>query len=147
MSNGRVSFSTTEHIRDHCLCLHTQRAARAIARRFDRVLSRLGLTNGQFSLMMALNRPEPVSMGPVAALLGMDRTTLTAALKSLEQRRMIATTYSSEDKRSRLLRLTSQGHAILAKAVPIWEEAHAEVDRSLAGYDLDQFRPVLRVLG
>jgi hypothetical protein len=81
-----VSFSTTEHIRDHCLCLYTQRAARAIARRFGRVLSPLGLTNGQFSVMFALNRPEPVSMGPIAALLGMDRTTLTAALKSLEQR-------------------------------------------------------------
>ena len=84
MSNGRVSFSTTEHIRDHRLCLHTQRAARAIARRFDRVLTPLGLTNGQFSLMIALNGPEPVGMGPVAALLGMDRTTPTAALKSLE---------------------------------------------------------------
>jgi DNA-binding transcriptional ArsR family regulator len=103
MSNGQVSFSATEHIRDHCLCLHTQRAARAIARQFDGLLSPLGLTNGQFSLMIALNRPEPVSMGPVAALLGMDRTTLTAALKSLEQRGLIATTYSPEDKRSRLL--------------------------------------------
>jgi DNA-binding MarR family transcriptional regulator len=73
-----VSFSTTEHIRDRCLCLHAQRAARAIARPFDRVLSPLGLTNGQFSLMMALNRPEPVSMGPFAALLGMDRTKVLA---------------------------------------------------------------------
>jgi hypothetical protein len=28
-------------------------------RRFDEALRPLGLTNGQFSLLMALNRPEP----------------------------------------------------------------------------------------
>ena len=43
----------------------------------------LGLTNGQFSLMMSLNSPEPANFGSVAAVLSMDRTTLTAALKPL----------------------------------------------------------------
>ena len=37
----------------------------------------LGLTNGQFSLLMSLNRPKAPSIGGVAALLAMDRTTLT----------------------------------------------------------------------
>lgn len=148
MSNEtQVSFATTAFIRDHCLCLHTQRAARALARRFDRVLSPLGLTNGQFSLMMALNRPEPVGMGPVAALLGMDRTTLTAALKSLERRELVAAAAPSGDKRSRFLSLTPQGHALLAKAVPIWKDAHAEVDQLLAGREADALRPALRALG
>ena len=146
MSNEeQVSFATTAFIRDHCLCLYTQRAARALARRFDRVLSPLGLTNGQFSLMMALNRPEPVGMGPVAALLGMDRTTLTAALKSLERRGLAATAFHPDDRRSRLLSLTPQGHALLAQAVPIWQETHAEVDRLLG--EADDLRPALRALG
>ena len=146
MSNGKqVPFATTAFVRDHCLCLHTQRAARALARRFDRVLSPLGLTNGQFSLMMALNRPEPVGMGPVAALLGMDRTTLTAALKSLERRGLVATASHPDDRRSRLLSPTPQGHALLAQAVPIWQETHAEVDRLLG--EADDLRPALRALG
>ena len=76
-----VPFAATLHVRDHCLCLHAQRAARALARRFDAALRPVGLTSGQFSLLMALNRPEPSAMGPVAALLAVDRTTLTAALK------------------------------------------------------------------
>jgi hypothetical protein len=47
MSNhSLIPFSTTIHVRDHCLCLHAQRAARALARRFDRVLKPFGLTNG-----------------------------------------------------------------------------------------------------
>src|SRR5258708_20530473 len=78
-------FEFTLHVRDCCLCLHVQRAARALARRFDEVLRPFGLTNGQFSLLMSLNRPEPPPMGPVASLLAMDRTTLTAALQPLDR--------------------------------------------------------------
>src|SRR5215217_7749083 len=71
-----VPFAVTLTVRDTCLCLHVQRAARALARRFDDALRPLGLTNGQFSLLMSLNRPKPSGIGSVAALLAMDRTTL-----------------------------------------------------------------------
>ena len=73
-------IETTHRIRDTCFCLHAQRAARALARRFDEALRPVGLTNGQFSLLTALNRPAPWSIGPLADLLAMDRTTLTAKL-------------------------------------------------------------------
>ena len=63
-----IPFETTLHVRDACLCLHTQRAARTLARRFDEALRPAGLTNEQFSFLMALNRPEPPSQGEVAAL-------------------------------------------------------------------------------
>jgi hypothetical protein len=53
-----VPFSTTLLVRDCCLCLHVQRAARALARRFDAALKPVGLTTGQFSLLMSLNRPD-----------------------------------------------------------------------------------------
>ena len=84
-----VPYETTLMVRDCCLCLHVQRAARALARRFDEALRLLELTNGQFSLLMSLNRPKPPGIGPVAALLAMDRTTLTAALKPLERRDLL----------------------------------------------------------
>src|SRR6478609_10724547 len=97
-----VPFATTVEVRDTCLCLHTQRAARALARRFDEALRPIGLTSGQFSLLMALNRPQPPAMGPVAQLLAMDRTTLTAALKPLERDGLVAVTVDPDDRRSRL---------------------------------------------
>src|SRR3954454_24620153 len=124
-----VPFETTLLVRDACLCLHTQRAARALARRFDEALRPVGLTNGQFSLLMSLNRPEPPSMAPVAALLAMDRTTLTAALKPLERRGLVAVSVDPKDRRGRLLRLTPAGRALLRKAVPIWEQTHGEAEQ------------------
>src|ERR1700739_4901480 len=98
-----VPYETTIYVRDACLCLHTQRAARALARRFDEVLRPVGLTNGQFSLLMSLNGREPPPMGPVAQLLAMDRTTLTAALKPLESRGLVKVSEDPSDRRSRIL--------------------------------------------
>ncbi|MBS7696107.1 MULTISPECIES: MarR family transcriptional regulator [unclassified Chelatococcus] len=126
-----IPFETTILVRDTCLCLHVQRAARALARRFDEALRPLGLTNGQFSLLMSLNRPHPPAIGSVASLLAMDRTTLTAALKPLERRDLITIAPDPKDKRSRLLSLTAGGKALLAEAVPIWKREHAVVDALL----------------
>ncbi|MDC7676202.1 MarR family winged helix-turn-helix transcriptional regulator [Asticcacaulis machinosus] len=126
-----LPFAATLHVRDHCLCLAAQRAARALARRFDDALRPHGLTNGQFSLLMALNRPEAVSMGPLAAFLAMDRTTLTAALKPLERQGLITISPDPNDRRGRKITLTSEGHARLIAALPVWQSTHAEIDARL----------------
>jgi DNA-binding MarR family transcriptional regulator len=141
-----IPFATTLRVRDHCLCLHVQRTARALARRFDEVLRPLGLTNGQFSLLMSLNRPKPPGMGSVAALLSMDRTTLTAALKPLERRGLVEVIPDPTDRRSRLLTLTPAGLTLLAAAVPVWEKTHAEVEALLADADASEFRRDLLAL-
>jgi DNA-binding MarR family transcriptional regulator len=133
-------------VRDTCLCLHLQRAARAVARQFDQALHPLGLTNGQFSLLMALNRPEPPTIGNVAALLAMDRTTLTANLKPLERRGLVAVRIDSTDRRSRRLVLTTAGRDLLAQALPIWQSRHRAIEQLLAGSDADALRAELRAL-
>jgi len=128
---NRLPYRTTLLVRDHCLCLHVQRAARALARRFDEAFRPLGLTSGQFSLLMSLNRPQPPPMGPVADLLAMDRTTLTAALKPLERRGLVRVQKDQNDRRNRILILTARGRELLARAVPIWQKTHAEIERQL----------------
>lgn len=141
MSNeDLIPYEATLFVRDNCLCLQAQRAARALARRFDDALRPLGLTNGQFSLLMALNRPEPPPMGPVASLLAMDRTTLTAALKPLERRGLVAVEPDPRDRRGRRLRLTPEGRRLLTSAFPIWKETHEKVDTQLAGIDMGALR-------
>jgi DNA-binding MarR family transcriptional regulator len=127
-------------VRDACLCLHVQRAARALARRFDDALRPIRLTNGQFSLMTSLNRPKPPDMGAVASLLGMNRTTLTAALKPLHRRRLLKITVDSADRRTRLLTLTPKGQRLLARAIPLWMKTHGAVETLLPDGAPDRFR-------
>jgi DNA-binding MarR family transcriptional regulator len=147
MSNpSGIDLETAHYVRDNCLCLHTQRAARALARRFDAVLKPYGLTNGQFSLMTALTRPVPHNMGKVAALLAVDRTTLTAALKPLSRRGLVEVSADPQDGRGRLLKLTPAGRELIATAMPTWRAAHAQIEANL-GADPDILRAGLRELG
>jgi DNA-binding MarR family transcriptional regulator len=141
-----IPFETTAHVRDACLCLHTQRAARALARRFDEALRPAGLTNGQFSLLMALNRPEPAPMSEVAALLGADRTTLTAALKPLVRRGLAEISPDPGDSRVRRIALTAEGHARLAAALPHWTRTHGELEVELGDADPSRLRADLLAL-
>jgi len=139
-------YETTLLVRDACLCLHVQKAARALARRFDDAFRRLGVTNGQFSLMMSLNRPKPPGMTAVASFLAMDRTTLTAALKPLERRGLVRISTDPADRRGRLMRLTPRGRRLLVRAVPIWMSHHAAIENLLGAGGADRLRENLRTL-
>jgi DNA-binding MarR family transcriptional regulator len=143
---AKPAFETTLEVRDSCLCLHVQRAARALARRFDDALRPLGLTNGQFSLMMSLNRPQPPAMAAVASLLGMDRTTLTAVLKALQRRGLVKVAADPADGRARLMTLTGMGRKLLVRAVPIWRNTHNALEALLLDGDSDRLRKNLRAL-
>ncbi|WP_404285898.1 MarR family winged helix-turn-helix transcriptional regulator [Microvirga sp. RSM25] len=147
MSNPRdVPFETTHLVRDTCLCLHAQRAARTLSRLFDDALRPVGLTSGQFSLLNALNRAAPPPVAPVAQLLAMDRTTLTAALKPLERDGLVAIDTDPSDRRSRLLRLTDKGRETLATAIPIWRDLHGAIEAGVAGLEPDNLRGALNSL-
>lgn len=122
---------TVHHIRDTCLCLATQRAARALARRFDAALRPFGLTNGQFSLLVALNQAEPPPIGRLAPFLAMDASTLTAAVKPLERRGLLRLVPDARDRRSRRVQITGEGVALLHEAIPVWRATHADLDAGL----------------
>jgi DNA-binding MarR family transcriptional regulator len=141
MSNA--DFATTLHIRDHCLCLHAQRAARALSRRFDEAFRPLGITSGQFSLLNSMNRPRPPTIGAIAAVLAMDRSTVTANLKPLERIGAVTVTVDPDDRRGRRAALTDAGRALLVRATPVWIEEHARVEADLSG-EADALRAGLR---
>ena len=139
-----VRFDTTQQVHDSCLCFAAQRTARVLARHFDEMFRPLGITNGQFSLLMSLNRPQPPSIGAVARLLAMDRTTLTAALKPLERDGLLEIKVDPADRRSRRLVLTAAGHRLLRAALPIWKREHARVEKLVD--DVDALRAGLTAL-
>ncbi|MDI1284512.1 MAG: MarR family transcriptional regulator [Reyranella sp.] len=141
-----ASFDTTLHVYDHCLCFAAQRAARALARRFDEALAPFGLTSGQFSLLTSLNQPKPPSIGSIASLLVMDRTTLTANLKPLERRGLVRISVDPADRRARRLTLTTAGRRILRSAMATWERTHGEIDGRLAHTEAKALRAGLRAL-
>src|SRR5262245_26344953 len=130
------SYETTRRVGDTCLCLRLQRASRAIARQFDAALRPLGLTSSQFSLLMMLNRPTPLSVGGLAKCLAMDRTTTTANLKPLERRGLLTVRRDERDSRAKQVALTGKGRALVVRAVRRWQAVNDAVRASIQGADL-----------
>ena len=126
-----LPLSITHEVYGRCLCLGVHRAARALARRFDHALAPFGISHGQYSLLMSLKRPGAPRLGEAADFLAMDRTTLTANLKPLERRGLVAIVPDKDDRRSRRLHLTDAGRDLLKAAVPVWRRTHDEVDTHL----------------
>lgn len=140
-----LPLRVTHEVRDRCLCLHVQRAARALGRRFDHALKPYGLSHGQFSLMIALNRPGAPKLGDLARFLAMDRTTLTAALKPLERRGLVVGMADPEDRRARRLALTETGRDVLVAALPVWRAEHEALDEEVG--EAPGLRPALWGIG
>jgi DNA-binding MarR family transcriptional regulator len=136
-----IPLEATLHVRDSCLCLRAQ-----LAGRFDEALRPAGLTNNQFSLLNVLNGSQPKTLGAVAALIGADRTTVTAALKPLVRQGLARIGPDRADRRIRRIALTAQGHARLAIALPLRTEAHEALETALDRGRLGRVRNDLEVL-
>lgn len=132
MHSSSLPNETVLQIRDQCLCLAAQRAARKLARRFDRLFAPLGLTNGQFSMLVALSGHWQPRLGELAEFLAMDATTMTAAAKTLEKRGLLQLTADQSDARARRPVLTEAGRVLIAQAVPLWRAEHGKLHAQLA---------------
>ena len=141
-----MKFEDVKMISDTCLCTNVQRAARSIGRRYDEAFRPLGLTNWQFTLMVATFRPEPPTINALADSLATDRTTITANLKPLEGRGLVSVEPDERDKRVRRVSLTKAGGKLLREAYAVWKGVQADVELGLALQDFDVFRGNLRAV-
>jgi len=118
-------------VRDQCLCFAAQRTARELARRFDRLFAGLAITNGQFSMMVAMGGMGQPKLGELARFLAMDHATVTAAVRKLAKRGLVTLRADGSDRRARRVSLTEAGIALIAKTVPLWRQEHAKLAAEL----------------
>ena len=133
-------------IGSRCLALHLRRAARRIGRLYDEALRPVDLNNGQFSLMAMLAAKDDWTMQSLADALGLDQSSLSAAVKPLMRRELIQVTASAEDRRVRTLGLTPTGRALVQEAQPLWHGAQDRAEILLGAHAPDDIRAALRSL-
>ncbi|WP_299492064.1 MarR family winged helix-turn-helix transcriptional regulator [Acaryochloris sp. IP29b_bin.137] len=146
MSKISITAKQAAQVQQSCICLHLQKAARAAARQFDEAFRPLGITSGQYSLLVSLVRSKPPSIGQLALQMAMDRTTITANIKPLKKQGLLKAVPDPEDARSRLLTLTPAGKAVLGKALPLWKAAQNNTLEFLSSEEAKQLRINLREL-
>ena len=113
-----------------CNCLALRQAARHATQLYDRHLAAAGLKTTQYSILAKLGRLGPQTINALAAMMVMDRTTTTRAVRPLARDKLIAIS-PGEDERTRVVRLTPAGEQRRKQAATRWRAAQKEFE---AGY-------------
>jgi DNA-binding MarR family transcriptional regulator len=125
-----------------CMGMHIRRASRIITQLYDAALRPVGLVLNQFTLLVAIHLVESMPITRLAQELFTDQTTLTRNLKLLEKRGLVMIS-PGEDRRVKLVSLTAEGQAILAQALPLWEQAQVD---AMQHFDPQQWQTLLSLL-
>jgi DNA-binding MarR family transcriptional regulator len=125
-----IAPAVLDEIATGCACFNFRRATRAITQLYDHVLAPSGLRATQLTLLVGLSRSGAVPLTRLAPVLGMDRTTLTRNLGPLERDGLVVHRPGS-DRRVTLLEITPKGSKVLAKAIPLWQQAQQQITSGL----------------
>lgn len=128
-----------------CNCLNVRRASRAVTDFYDRILKPSGLTIAQLGLLLSLQRAGGGTIGGLAGLMRIDRTTLNRNLKPLADAGLL-TVSPGKDSRTRQVALTAAGHEAVARGGVLWLEAQAALREYLGEEDLARLTALLAKL-
>ena len=119
---------------EYCACSNFRKAARAVTQLFDAALKPTRIRSTQFALLVAIAKLTPVTIGRLAQILVIDRTTLTRSLRLMERHDFVAISHRL-NMRQRFVALSPKGSDALAQSLPYWREAQ----RHFVDYVGDQY--------
>ena len=117
------------------MCTSLRMATRSVSRLYDRALAQAGLRVTGYSILSRLAAEGPLSVGDLAGLLAMERTTCTREVAPLVRAGLVEAA-AGTDRRRRVLRLTSLGEQKHRDAHPIWERVQEEVAAEFGGAEI-----------
>lgn len=125
-SKGNAATGEAKSTAGECVCVTLRRAARAFSHVYDEALAPSGLRITQFSLLRAIARFEPVTIGDLAQAQALDRTTLSRNLLPLERSGFVRQAPGA-DRRTSQVQVTPAGHAAIARALPLWRKTQQRI--------------------
>lgn len=123
-----ASHAIAAQVPPTCMGWHIRRASRILTQMYDTALRPTGLVVNQFTLLVAIQLCEPLSITQLAEALFADQTTTTRNVKLLEKQGFVAIA-PGEDRRVKLVSLTAKGNAVLTEALPLWEQVQADLSQ------------------
>ena len=127
-----VATQFARDLHDSCLGTRVARLHRVVARRFEQALEPSGLSLPQLEVLAGLAVSEvPVSPSDLAAVLAVERSTMSRNLKVLQRRELVEVVRRSAGRRVMSVGLTDAGYVALEGARAAWAEAQASVRAAL----------------
>jgi DNA-binding MarR family transcriptional regulator len=111
-----------------CYCATLRQASRVLTAFYDERLQPSGLRVTQFTVLQALDTLESARILDLEGALAMDQTTLTRNLALLAKRGFVKVV-ARPSGREKCWGLTAKGGKAFEQALPLWEDAQAEVKR------------------
>ena len=109
----------------YCASFNFRRTARAVTRMYDMAMQESGIRSTQFTMLVGIAKNQPVSIGALADILIIDRTTLTRSLRLLQKEGLIRISRRSV-MRQRFLTIAPKGARTLARSLPAWRKAQKQ---------------------
>lgn len=128
-----------------CMVTNSRMAARAITRRYDKMLRGRGINSTQLSLMAAIRQWPESTVSDLAERRGFDRTTLTRNLDRLEQMGFVESRAAPKGN-GRICSVTPKGRGLMEELLPLWRQAQAEMRAILTDDGFQQSLKTLRRL-
>ena len=114
-----------------CAGWNSRLAARRITQFLDGEMEGLGLTAAQLGLMAQIAAISDDTLGALAQRTGLEQSTLSRNLRTLEGEGLIEIAVVESDLRRRAVWLTETGARRLEAAIPAWRKANAKLARRL----------------
>ena len=112
----------------------------------DRVLRPFGLTDSQFNVLMLLKYqagPKPISQTRLGRMLLVNRSNVTGLIDRMEQAGWVRREAEGGDRRVKLVAITSEGRALLARAEKAYFHAIDDVMAGLSEKDRERLVALL----
>jgi DNA-binding MarR family transcriptional regulator len=124
-----------EEMAVNCVSHNLRRASRAMTQLYDAYFDELGLKATQYTVLSALawSEDKPLPIGELAEILVLDQSSLSRNLAVLERLELILLEPSRTDRRERIVHLTKDGRAMVARGFPIWKKVQAVVQTAVEG--------------
>ncbi|HTC97287.1 MAG TPA: MarR family winged helix-turn-helix transcriptional regulator [Bradyrhizobium sp.] len=129
-----------------CHCTVLRKASRRISQLYDAALAPSGLKITQRAILAQIGRSEPATVGALAEALVMDAGGLAHTLKPLIRDGLVAVGVDPQDRRNRLIRLTSTGKARLKQSDALWEAAQRSFEKGFGGAQSKALREAMELL-
>lgn len=123
---------------------HLRRAQVALFGNFNRTVGDLQVTPGQFGVLTLIDANPGLTQSALARAVGIERSTMVAAIDVLQGRGLVERRSSQLDRRSNALHLSEQGEIVLGKLKKLVRQHEERVLRNLTVPEREQLRDMLR---
>ena len=121
-----------------------RRITRAIDLHSRGLMQAIGLTAPQLAALQAIERLQPITIGALAKSIHLSQATLTGILTRLENRKFVSRERSGTDRRTVVVKLTSEGNTVLETAPSLLQDRFRRELLTLAEWEQTQMLATLQ---